>query len=102
MSDKHTPVPWHLVLSDNATPHINHEYGDKYTDCGDLSSRVLVMPAEIVGKYNSFENARFIVKACNHHAELVEALRAIRDDGMDAAMCKVAAQGALAKLETEK
>lgn len=70
---QHTPGPWHVVLSDNATPHILHEHGCDSSDCGDLSSRVCVMPAEIVADYNSLANASLIAAA----PELLEALEAV-------------------------
>lgn len=72
---QHTPGPWHVVLSDNATPHILHEHGCDSSDFSDFSSRVCVMPAEIVADYNSLANARLIAAA----PELLEALEMVRD-----------------------
>lgn len=68
--NKHTPGPWHVILSDNATPHVTHEHGSDFTDISDVSSRVCVMPAEITYGYNSLANARLIAAA----PELLEAL----------------------------
>lgn len=59
----HTPGPWHVVVSDNGTPHIQHEQGDDWTDINDLGSRVCVMPAEIMQSFNAFANARLIAAA---------------------------------------
>lgn len=70
---KGTPGPWHVVLSDNATPHILHEHGCDSTDCADLSSRVCVMPAEIVANYNSLTNAHLIAAAPELLSLLIEA-----------------------------
>ena len=66
----YTKGPWHVVGSDNATPHIQHERGGDWTDIDDLSSRVCVMPAEIMNSYNAWENARLIAAA----PDLLEAL----------------------------
>ena len=69
---KFTPGPWHLRLSNNATPHIEH--GDCFRDeVGELDNRICVMPAEIVQSFNSFANAQLIAAA----PELLEALQAI-------------------------
>lgn len=70
---KHTPGPWHVILSDNATPHVTHEHGYNFTDISDVSSRVCVMPAEITYSYNSLANARLIAAA----PELLEALEEV-------------------------
>ncbi|MCY1197219.1 hypothetical protein D9M72_85800 [compost metagenome] len=63
MTTKHTPTPgpWHLRLSDNATPHILH--GDSTADLDDMAHLVCVMPAEITQSFNSFANARLIAAA---------------------------------------
>jgi hypothetical protein len=60
--NRHTRGPWHLIMSDNATPHITHEGGD-HTDIDDLSARVCIMPAEIMQSFNSLANARLISAA---------------------------------------
>lgn len=72
--NKHTPGPWHVVMSDNATPFIQHECGDDWTDIDDRTSRVCHMPAEIMESFNSLNNARLIAAA----PELLEALQAAR------------------------
>lgn len=72
---KHTKGPWHVVLSDNATPHIMHENGHDFTDISEISSCVCVMPAEITYSYNSLANARLIAAA----PELLEALEGFVD-----------------------
>jgi hypothetical protein len=74
MSAQHTPGPWHLRLSNNATPHIEH--GDCFRDeVGELDNRICVMPAEIVQSFNSFANARLIAAA----PDLLEALQSIME-----------------------
>ena len=72
--NKHTPTPWSLSLSDNATPHIMHGNHQGYEDREHL---VCWMPAEITRQYNSLENAKHIVRCVNSHEALVEALRKI-------------------------
>jgi len=73
-----TKGPWVVRLSDNATPHVMHKNGDDYTDCGDHSSIVCGMPAEIVDDYNSLANARLIAAApelygaCTPLAQILE------------------------------
>ncbi len=71
-SPKHTPGPWYMRLSDNATPHIEH--GDCLRgEIGMLKNRVCVMPSEIMHDYNSLANARLIAAA----PEMLEALKAL-------------------------
>lgn len=69
---KHTPGPWHVVLSDNATPFIQHEHGADWTDIDDRSSRVCHMPAEIMENFNSMNNARLIAASPTLLEELQE------------------------------
>jgi hypothetical protein len=77
MSAQHTPGPWHLRLSNNATPHIEH--GDCFRDeVGELDNRICVMPAEIVQSFNSFANARLIAAAPDLLEALQAALEALR------------------------
>ena len=76
---KHTPGPWHVVMSDNATPFIQHENGHDWTDIDDRTSRVCHMPAEIVENFNSLNNARLIAAA----PELLEALEALECSAPD-------------------
>lgn len=64
-----TPGPWHVVLSDNATPHIMTEPGSHESVDNDAAF-VCVMPAEIIRSYNSLANARLIASA----PEMYEAL----------------------------
>jgi len=59
-----------LKMSDNATPHIMHKCGHDWTDTGDRSSIVCIMPPEILSNYNSLANARLIAAA----PDLLEAL----------------------------
>lgn len=56
----HTEGPWHLVLSDNATPHIMHEQGGDWTDVENRSALICAMPAEIMEGFNSLNNARLM------------------------------------------
>lgn len=81
----HTPGPWHLVLSNNATPFVMHEHGDDRTDIQDLASIICIMPAEITRSYNSFANARLIAAA----PELLQVLKdieAMLNAGLDASI----------------
>lgn len=93
MSAQHTPGPWHLVMSDNATPFIMHESGSDLTDLSDLSSLVCHMPAEISRNFNSLENARLIAAA----PELLEALVAVMHSKTESALSM--ARKAIAKAE---
>lgn len=82
---KHTPGPWHLVLSNNATPFVMHEHGDDWTDIQDSASIICIMPAEITRSYNSFANARLIAAA----PELLQVLKdieAMLNAGLDASI----------------
>ena len=57
----HTPGPW--TISER---RIGSEY-------------VITAPGAIIGRICSEPNARFVVRACNAHDELLEALREIDD-----------------------
>lgn len=97
---KHTPGPWKVVLSDNATPHVQHIHGVDWTYVCDLSSRVCVMPAEITSSYNSLANARLIAAA----PELLEALHGLLNvisetRGLPAYNAVLDAQKAIAKAD---
>lgn len=91
-SYKFTKGPWHVLLSDNATPFVMHSQGEDGSDYEDLTSRICVMPAEIMHSYNSYQNARLIAKA----PELVQALEEVvinyfNPDGMFKACQKASA-----------
>jgi len=65
----HTPGPWQVV-------------GSRITTLGNDKEREVV--ARVVAKANIFErdaNAEYIVKACNHHDELLEACKAVIAEG---------------------
>lgn len=70
MSDKHTPVPW---------DYYNAWQGGEIAiihPAGDPDDFMVCKLTDEAGEHASPEgNARFIVTACNHHAELVEVLR---------------------------
>jgi hypothetical protein len=68
---KHTPGPWEMRLSDNATPFILHGKDAHLYDIDDLDHLVCVMPAEIMRDFNSFANANLIAAA----PEMLEALK---------------------------
>jgi len=58
---KHTPTPWHKT-----NPHDEPYYEIWYGKIG-------AKDRELIAEYVSKDNAEFIVKACNSHAELYEA-----------------------------
>jgi hypothetical protein len=69
---KHTPGPWYLRQSDNATVFIEHS--DCHLDAvGNIDNRICVMPVEITSKHNSLNNARLIAAS----PDLLEALKEI-------------------------
>ena len=75
----HTPLPWAaqpLETGDDAGVSIIG------SDLGGLVCASLPWPSEIdSGDYSRVEsNAAFIVRACNSHYQLVEALRALLED----------------------
>ena len=88
--NKHTPGPWHVILSDNATPFIQHEGGADWSDIDDRSSRICHMPAEIMENFNSFNNAKLIAAA----PDLLEALECLiksdHDDVIEMARAAIA------------
>lgn len=75
MNHIHTPGPWYLRLSDNATPYILH--GDSCADLNEPEYLVCVMPAEIAHSYNSFANAKLIAAAPALFDALQNALAAL-------------------------
>lgn len=78
MSDNHTPVPWAIngkysgvvdvgpACNDMVIADIWFDNHEDMCENGDAEALAIA-------------NAEFIVKACNHHAELVEGYRALRD-----------------------
>jgi hypothetical protein len=82
-----TPAPWHVVLSNNGTPFIQHTRGNDWTDLDDTSSTVCVMPVEILTMRNSFNNAKLIALAPTIAAELIKE-RAVNAKLLEA--CKLA------------
>jgi hypothetical protein len=70
---KHTPTPWKLVpLGENLC--VRSENGDLICDM-----RLDISPGASQ-KAQVAVDAAFIVKACNHHEELIQKLTQIRDD----------------------
>lgn len=67
---KHTPGPWTMRLSDNATPFILHGGNAYLYDIDDLDHLICVMPAKIMRDFNSFANAKLIAAA----PEMLDAL----------------------------
>lgn len=82
MDTKHTPGPWSLRLSDNATPYITHgKCAHGYEpDLNDLANRICVMPAEISTSYNSYANARLIAAAPELLAVLRDARASVQEN----------------------
>lgn len=82
MTQKHTPLPWHVFHDDSGGPFtgwpsigaaeeldktIIHRAGFKQEFWGDCSEK------------EADANAAFIVRACNSHYELLEALKLLTD-----------------------
>lgn len=79
---QHTPGPWFLAYSDNATPHIltkDMRFTHHYDDDEVRDALVCIMPAEITKSFNSIANARLIAAA----PELLDALEMVRDADED-------------------
>lgn len=86
---KHTQLPWHVGGADAETGQINI-IGDPHHGfyvCG-----------VIAGVESQEANAEFIVRACNGHDDLLEALRTIAKFGTCAAS-RDTARAAIAKAE---
>lgn len=64
---KHTPTPWSIGITNNGADHINVWMGIVH-----VASVMKFVPT---GE-SAEANAEFIVRACNSHDELVEALEA--------------------------
>lgn len=96
---KHTPGPWEMLLSDNATPFILHGKDAHLYDIDDLDRLVCVMPAEIMKDFNSFANARLIAAA----PDLLEACKKLitgwQSDTDTLQVAIDAARAAIAKAE---
>lgn len=97
----HTPGPWHVVMSDNATPIINHEHGFDWTDPQGLDSRVCAMPAEIMQSYNSLPNARLIAAAPDLLRALEWMVQRADEGGYPDGRCLAEARAAIAKATGE-
>lgn len=77
----HTPTPWFVAMSDNATPHIltkDMGFTHHYDRDEVLAALVCYMPAEIMQSFNSVANAEHIVRCVNSHDDLVAALAEAR------------------------
>lgn len=74
---KHTPGPWFVVFSDNATPHIMTKKSEGHESVTDLDALICAMPAEITQSFNSRANAHLIAAA----PDLLEILKkCLRDE----------------------
>lgn len=75
MARKHTPLPWKIHQTEDRLPiPIIGKSCEFIAECSDDGSLIRASQA--------WDNARFIVRACNSHYELVEALEAILGDNM--------------------
>lgn len=93
MSDKHTPVPWRLVELVNEdgssmTPEDAAEFSANTAKHGESGFYAVHAKKDDGKTYivcfvgngpDSIDNGLVIQRAVNHHAELAEALRALRD-----------------------
>ena len=66
MTEKHNPLPWQSVEQLTMNTHLKAIFWEDDEAFGNIANNVTP------------ENAAFIVKACNMHTELVEALRDIK------------------------
>ena len=71
-TQKHTPVPWHVIRCDNG------DYTISYSDT-ELRSHIATCHEQtLCPEHGSIEaNAAFIVRACNSHTALLEACKAL-------------------------
>ena len=76
---KHTPGPWTVHGSDNATPHVMRAGA---LDIRDLDKLICAMPAEISQSFNSWANARLIAAAPELLAALELAKRVLPEDAL--------------------
>jgi hypothetical protein len=95
---EHTPLPWCVFDEDGYYPGIESDggkgqsivlYGESFEDCGvrgETHDQALV-------------NAEFIVRACNSHYELLEALRGVVRVADRSTVEFDAARAAIAKAE---
>lgn len=77
MNTKHTPLPWFVgsPIRNEDTIGICHTYREQDDECEETITEVL--PG---CKQEQMEaDAKFIVKACNHHDELVNAVKNLLD-----------------------
>ena len=88
MKNKHTPLPWKVEpIYNNKTGEIQYYIKDINQDTiADLYfTRSIDGETKFFPHPNSEANAAFIVRACNSHYELLEALKDLTDaikDGM--------------------
>lgn len=74
---KHTPTPWHINHDRNEQPNI---YGPTNDDWVAVCPHQCVQQLQVIAN----ANAEFIVRACNAHDELLEALKSASAAACDA------------------
>ena len=84
MSDtKHTPLPWHTEDIGRSCPRVVADQGKKWDNleiCNfydDVTTEDCINGPEYEQKENHEANAEFIVRACNSHDALLNALKGI-------------------------
>lgn len=77
MENKHTPTPYYAIHGDGFSTICNSlVVGQKSSVVARIKNDVSLRPLMPIDR----ANAEFIVRACNAHDDLVEALKLARDD----------------------
>ena len=105
MKTNHTPTPWHLIQTERNDMVISYSDGELRSHIATCHDQALCPEHGTVKA-----NAEFIVRACNHHEELVAALKNLLpafDNESTRAIAQVyapelaTARAVLAKIESE-
>lgn len=103
MTQKHTPGPWRVAAPPDKVCTAYPQSEMNYTTNGWAKTIVVCKHASWMKDGEEFANAEFIVRACNSHYELLEALKDARyalygngpaNPKIDAAIAKAEGGGA--------